>query len=171
MSFWFCLFVCFWGSRTSLFVSYSFYLFIFWLCWSLLLHGVFSSCSEWDLLSSWDVWASHGDFSYCGLSCSMVCGFFLDQGSNLWILHWQVDSLPLDHQGSPCQLFLIYKVSRESKGQIHLLALGMKLEWNKSLFPKEFLSKRENTAEVMFSTHSVIIFGSHIPTYEVVCLH
>ena len=26
---------------------------------------------------------------------------FLTQGSNLWILHWHVDSLPLSHQGSP----------------------------------------------------------------------
>ena len=36
-----------------------------------------------------------------GLSCSMACGIFLDQESNLYLLHWQVDSLPLKHQGSP----------------------------------------------------------------------
>ena len=30
----------------------------------------------------------------------MACGIFLDQGLNL-LLHWQVDSLPLNHQGSP----------------------------------------------------------------------
>ena len=35
-----------------------------------------------------------------GLSCSAACGIFLDQGSNLCLLHWQVDSLPLSHQGS-----------------------------------------------------------------------
>ena len=29
-----------------------------------------------------------------GLSCSMVCGIFLDQGSNLCLLQWLVDSLP-----------------------------------------------------------------------------
>ena len=28
-------------------------------------------------------------------------GDILDQGSNLHLLHWQVDSLPLNHQGSP----------------------------------------------------------------------
>ena len=33
-----------------------------------------------------------------GLSCPMACGTFLDQGSNLCPLHWEVDSLPLDHQ-------------------------------------------------------------------------
>ena len=36
-----------------------------------------------------------------GLSCSTVCGIFLDQGSNSCPLHWQSDSYPLYHQGSP----------------------------------------------------------------------
>ena len=36
-----------------------------------------------------------------GLSCSMACGSFPDQGSNPCPLHWQVDSQPLCHQGSP----------------------------------------------------------------------
>ena len=27
-----------------------------------------------------------------GLSCSMTCGIFQDQGSNLCPLHWQADS-------------------------------------------------------------------------------
>ena len=35
------------------------------------------------------------------LSCSVACGIFLDQGLNPCPLHWQVDSLPLRHQGSP----------------------------------------------------------------------
>ena len=30
-----------------------------------------------------------------------ACGIFLDRGSNPCLLHWQVDSLPLSHQGSP----------------------------------------------------------------------
>ena len=33
-----------------------------------------------------------------GLSWSVTCGIFLDQGSNLCLLHWEVDSLPLSHQ-------------------------------------------------------------------------
>ena len=36
-----------------------------------------------------------------GLSCSAACGSFLDQGSNSCLLDWQMDSLPLSHQGSP----------------------------------------------------------------------
>ena len=36
-----------------------------------------------------------------GPSCSVACGIFPDQGSNLCPLHWQADSQPLRHQGSP----------------------------------------------------------------------
>ena len=41
-----------------------------------------------------------------GPSCSAVCGIFPDQGSNPCPLHWQADSQPLRHQGSPVHLFL-----------------------------------------------------------------
>ena len=34
-----------------------------------------------------------------GVSCSVLCGIFPDQGSKLCLLHWQADSLPLSHQG------------------------------------------------------------------------
>ena len=36
-----------------------------------------------------------------GPSCSAACGIFPDQGSNPCPLHWQADSQPLRHQGSP----------------------------------------------------------------------
>ena len=36
-----------------------------------------------------------------GLSCSVACGILPDQGSNPCPLHWQADSQPLRHQGSP----------------------------------------------------------------------
>ena len=36
------------------------------------------------------------------LSCSGVCGILPDWGSNPCLLHWQMDSLPLSHQRSPC---------------------------------------------------------------------
>ena len=41
-----------------------------------------------------------------GPSCSAACGIFPDQGSNLRPLHWQADSQPLRHQGSPAGGFL-----------------------------------------------------------------
>ena len=37
----------------------------------------------------------------CGLNCSAACGIFPGQGSNPRLLHWQADSLPLSHRGSP----------------------------------------------------------------------
>ena len=96
-------------------------LFIFGCAGSSLLRGLFSSCSKQGLLSSC-VRASHfRGFSYCRadalecvgfgscgsqtlehrLSCSAVCGIFLDQGLNSCLLHWQANSLPLNRQGSP----------------------------------------------------------------------
>ena len=36
-----------------------------------------------------------------GPSCSVACGIFPDQGSSPCPLHWQADSQPLRHQGSP----------------------------------------------------------------------
>ena len=42
-----------------------------------------------------------------GPSCSTACGIFPDQGSNPCPLHWQADSQPLRHQGSP---FLVLEV-------------------------------------------------------------
>ena len=36
----------------------------------------------------------------------MACGISLDQESNPCPLHWQADSYPLDHQGSPLTDFL-----------------------------------------------------------------
>ena len=45
----------------------------------------FYSCSEWG----------------AALCCSAACGIFPDQGSNPCPLHWQADSQPLRHQGSP----------------------------------------------------------------------
>ena len=40
------------------------------------------------------------------LSGPAACGIVPDQGSNLCPLLWQVDSLPLNHQGSPPKAFL-----------------------------------------------------------------
>ena len=39
-------------------------------------------------------------------SCSVACGIFPDQDSNPCPLHWQADSQPLHHQGSPKSGFL-----------------------------------------------------------------
>ena len=61
----------------------------------------FSSCGSRAL--------EHRLSSRCGarkLSCFSACGIFLDQGSNLCLLHRQGDSATLSHQGSPLWLLL-----------------------------------------------------------------
>ena len=45
------------------------------------------------------------------LSCSVARGIFPDQGSNPCPLHWQADSQPLRHQGSPPICVLIKQVN------------------------------------------------------------
>ena len=50
-----------------------------------------------------------------GPSCSAACGIFPDQGLNPCPLHWQADSQPLRHQGSP-SIFKIYTPSLRDQG-------------------------------------------------------
>ena len=45
-----------------------------------------------------------------GPSRSAACGIFPDQGSNPCPLHWQADSQPLRHQGSPYYYYYYYWV-------------------------------------------------------------
>ena len=49
-----------------------------------------------------------------GPSRSAACGIFPDQGSNPCPLHWQADSQPLCHQGSPCKPLLIRSISHST---------------------------------------------------------
>ena len=106
------------------------YLLIFGHAGSLLLCGLLSNCSEWGLLSScgvppsllwyllllWSTGSRPAGFSTCdsqaleattgsavvvhGVSCSVAGGIFPDLESNPCLVHWQVNSLPLNHQGS-----------------------------------------------------------------------
>ena len=99
------------------FMNLFIYLFYFWLCWvfvcvrglSLVVVSGGHSSSRCAGLSlsrplllrstgsrrAGSVVAAHGP------SCSAACGIFPDQGSNPCPLHWQADSQPLCHQGSP----------------------------------------------------------------------
>ena len=79
-----------------------------------------SLCTS-ELLGEWEISSSSFKSLYSGtmsqrslvcpscsfviiLFCSAACGIFLDQGSNLCLQHWQVNSLPLSHQESPALL-------------------------------------------------------------------
>ena len=71
----------------------------------------FSSCGKWGplfiavrrplLLRSTGSRRAGSVIVAHGLSRSAACGIFPDQGSNPCPLHWQADSRPLRHQGSP----------------------------------------------------------------------
>ena len=104
--------------------------FILFICFKIfactrssLLSGLFYSWGKQRLLSSCGAQASHcGGFSCCRawalgcmgsvvvvhrLNCSAACGIFPDQGSNLCLLYWQVNSYPLSHQGNPFSFLFI----------------------------------------------------------------
>ena len=110
---------------STFFFNFNFYLFIylfiyFWLCW------VFVSVRGLSLVAA----RGHSSSRCTGLSlsrplllrstgsrhagsvvvahgpsCSAACEIFPDQGSNPCPLHWQADSQPLCHQGSPSSTF------------------------------------------------------------------
>ena len=101
-----------------------FFIIIFDCAGSSLLHGLFCGCGKRRLLTAVtspvkpgleggkaSAVAAPGLVSTGsvlvaqGLSCSEACGIFLDQGSNPCPLHWQADSLPLSHKGSPELVF------------------------------------------------------------------
>ena len=65
------------------------------LSWPLLLRSTGSRCAG-------SVVVAHGP------KCSAACGILPDQGSNACSLHWQADSQPLCHQGSPYSCFYLF---------------------------------------------------------------
>ena len=81
------------------------YLFIYWMHWVFFAFArVFSLAAAsrgYSLLPSMVLGHSGSVVVVQGLSCPQACGIFLDQWSNLCCLHWQADSYPLHHQGSP----------------------------------------------------------------------
>ena len=94
-----------------------FYFIYFWLCWVFVsVRGLSlvaasgghssSRCAGLSLsrpLLLWSTGSRRAGSAVVahGLSCSAACGIFPDQGSNPCPLHWQADSQPLRHQGSP----------------------------------------------------------------------
>ena len=98
-------------------LAFFFFLIYLWLCWvfisvrglSLVVVSGGHSSSRCTGLSPSRPLLLRSTSSRCagsavvahGPSCSAACGIFPDQGSNPCPLHWQVDSQPLRHQGSP----------------------------------------------------------------------
>ena len=59
-----------------------------------------SSCSTWARCCAPGLWSTGSVVVVHGFSCSETRGIVPDQGWNLDLLHWRLDSLPLSHQGS-----------------------------------------------------------------------
>ena len=78
--------------------------FLFWLC------CVFVAVQGLSLVTKHTLQSTQASvFVAHKLSCPVECEIFLDQGSNLCSLHWQVDSYPLHHQGSSV-LFILNEI-------------------------------------------------------------
>ena len=61
------------------------------------------------LLCPWDFPGTN-----IGVGCHFLLqGIFPTQGSSADLLHWQVDSLPLSHLGSPQELIGKFQICRE----------------------------------------------------------
>ena len=64
-------------------------------------------------------------------SCSAACGIFPDQGSNPCPLHWQADSQPLRHQGSPKEshfdevIYLVDSLYEFGSVTVYILSLSL----------------------------------------------
>ena len=58
-----------------------------------------------------------------GPSCSAACGILPDQGSNPHPLHWQADSQPLCHQGSPKIITFVKELVQLHRYLAHLVVL------------------------------------------------
>ena len=104
-------------------ISIFFFIIIYLLMALLGLHfcaRAFSSCGKWGplfiavrgpLTIAASLVAEHRlqtrRLSNCGSRAQLLwaCGIFPDQGLNPCPLHWQADSQPLRHQGSPKSLF------------------------------------------------------------------
>ena len=107
--------------KEFLYFYYLFIYFYFWLCWVFVsmrglslvaASGGHSSSQCAGLSPSWPLllWSTGSRRAGSvvvahGPSCSVACGIFPDQGSNPCPLHWQADSQPLCHQGSPIHSF------------------------------------------------------------------
>ena len=85
-----------------------------WKCWGTHLLG----SNDRKLLL---VLQSVGAHEFC---CFAACRIFPDQGSNPHLLHWQADSLPLSHQGSPLRSYWYMKMPPRPKPRARLLWTG-----------------------------------------------
>ena len=162
------------------------YLFIyFWLCWVFVsvrglslvaVSGGHSSSRCAGLSLSWppflrstvstragSVVVAHGP------SCSAACGIFPDQGLNPCPLHWQADSQPLRHQGSPW-FILDSHLSRDDPVSLHLLFLRRRRP-SPNYFPTYYKHQLLHKQVVIFTWPVKWLYPSfYVLSYHIFCL-
>ena len=74
-----------------------------------------------------------------GLSHSITCRIFSDQGSNPCLFHWQAGSLPLSHQGSPV-VFFFFPFAKPLERKLKLLERKTCCPFTLKCFCKHFLA-------------------------------
>ena len=101
--------IVFMSKYHGLFFFFNLLIYLFWLCWVLIsvrgpspvaASGGFSLSRPLPSRSTGSRRAGPAIVAH-GPSRSAACGILPDQGSNPCPLHWQADSQPLRHQGSP----------------------------------------------------------------------
>ena len=89
------------------------------------------------------------DFPGTWVAVSFYRGSFPTQGSNLCLLHWQVDSWPLSHLGSPAQRLAVVKSKKLINGEIQVgvgfWRPGARITWWELNFSKRSWSHREDS--------------------------
>ena len=83
-------------------------------------------------------------------SCSVACGIVPDQGLNPCPLHWQADSQPLRHQGSPLPVFLLSKYILYHNTQVFCLFVFIFCSLNHTMNCREFSSAQESLPLALF---------------------
>ena len=76
------------------------------------------------VVSAFRLWSAGSVVVVRGLRCPAARGTLPDQGLNLCLLHWQVDSLPLSHQGGKFRL-QIKGGGSTRRGGLSILGVGL----------------------------------------------
>ena len=78
------------------------------------------------------------------LSCPEACRIFQDQGSNPWLLHWQVNSLPLSHQGDLSSGIILKNKSYAwlTSHSLHASLLSPRYKWKSPYSSRGYLGLR-----------------------------
>ena len=101
-----------------------------------------------------------------GPSCSAACGIFPDKGSNPCSLHWQADSQPLRHQGSPILIFLTLQIFFFSNEVISFSHLDFCF-----VHRNIFIISRDLTVTYIFPLFMVIFCVSCLNYVEFILMH